>query len=138
MSGADEQLPLSLEEISRSWAQSQSLFPTSWLLVSLGGAMAIVALAVWLKKRRQRIASPTAADLWRSFAERSGLGLSDRRLLERVSRQQRLPSPLTMLVCPTTFDHHAEQYAEQRGDARREDLRRRLRVLRHRLFDTSS
>ena len=138
--GADgeQALPLSLQEISRSWNQTQTLFPLSWLMVSLGAALAIVAVAVWLRKRRQRIDTPSASDLWRSFAERAGLGFRDRRLLERISRQQRLPSPLTLLVCPATFDHHAARYAEQAGTGGPDELRRRVTSLRQRLFETGS
>ena len=134
-SGPEPTLPLSLREVSRSWSETQSLFPTSWLLISLGAAMAIIAVAVWLKKRRQRIEHPSAADVWRNFAERLELGFWDRRLLERISRQQRLPSPLTLLVCPTTFDHHAAAFAEELREGRREDVARRLHPLRQRLFD---
>ncbi|MFW5682425.1 MAG: hypothetical protein ACOC1G_05410 [Phycisphaeraceae bacterium] len=136
-SGAEPALPMSLREISRSWNDTQSLFPTSWLLISLGSAMAIIAVAVWLKKRRQRIENPSAADVWRSFAERLELGFWDRRLLERISRQQSLPSPLTLFVCPTTFDHHAAAYAQQLREGRRQELARHLQSLRQRLFETA-
>lgn len=136
--GAQQTLPLSLREISRSWNQTHTLFPLSWLMVSLGAALAIMAVAVWLRKRRQRIDTPSASDLWRSFAERAGLGFRDRRLLERISRQQRLPSPLTLLVCRATFDHHAARYAEQSGASGPDELRRRVTSLRQRLFETGS
>lgn len=127
--------PASLEKISESWGDSTSLFPTSWLLVALGAALALTALAAWLRHRKKRRdAPPPPAAAWKRLALHVGLSLPQRHLLARVARADRLPSPLTLMTCPATFDHHARRYLERHDPDKARLLDDRLQDVRDRLF----
>ena len=61
----------------------------------------------------------TAADLW---------------LLYRIARQQRLPTPLTLLMSPATLRHHAGRFTESFGAGRTERVTNHVERVAQRIF----
>lgn len=130
--------PVRLEEIARYWGDSSTLFPMSWLLVACGLATMLLAIAAYIRWRRRRNDRPRDSDLFHGFTTEAGLTLRERWLLHRVARHRRLPSALTLLACPATFDRHTHAYAAERGDGQGDQLDRRFVGIRQRLFRGAS
>lgn len=120
-------------EISRHFGSGGG-FSFEWLLIAVGlvlFAIGVVSLRTWWKTRHLR-SSPLL--VFNRVAAACGLSLGDRVLLWRIARQQALPTPLTLLLSPTTLRHHARAYADARGFAGRAALMQRVATLRRRLF----
>lgn len=122
-----------LTEVSRYWNSGSSI-SLHWLLLAAGLILLLIGGASargWWNGRHQR-SSPLA--VFNRAAVACDVSLSDRLLLWRISRQQGLPGPLTLMLSPTTLRHHARAFAEARGAAGRGALMRRVARLRRELF----
>lgn len=111
------------------------LFPAENLIYIAAGLITVL-LAVW-GMRRYRAEQLEAAPLmtFRRIAVKLDLSLSQQWLLVRIARQQALPSPLTMLLSPATFAHHAALYLEHARPSRRHRERITLNAIARLLFD---
>ena len=121
---------LSPEEVTRAIRENWSSRPQSlWLLILFALGLAAVIGLLHIRKRRERRGDGETGDgdAFRIFSEVAAslrVAPRDRRMLTRISRQQSLPSPLTLLLSPRTMHHHARSFS---GTMSR---RHRLRVLR--------
>jgi hypothetical protein len=109
-------------EVVRAWqSPTRGLYvSTSTVLLLLGGVLLAVVTAMWWwERRRSRHLRSHPHKLFEQVAREAGLSWYDRWLLTRMARQQRLPSALTLLLCPATLAHHAQQYALARAPGRR-------------------
>ena len=61
------------------------------------------------------------------------LSIADKWMLFRIARYQRLLSPLTLVLTPSTLRHHAVQYATHLPATARLRLMQRVRSLRMRM-----
>lgn len=121
------------EQIRKGWQSGATIDPKPVLIAV--GVLAAVLGAVWFRKtnklRRQRnrpirIFSDIVADF--------GLTSPDRRLLTRIARQQQLPSPLTLILSPATFDHHVQRHCATLGISSQSRFTQRLQRIRQALF----
>jgi hypothetical protein len=101
--------------------------------------VAIVLLAgllIYYGWRRYRQLRGDLAPLWtyHQLASRTGLSLDDQWFLWRLSRRAKLGSPITLLICAATLDHHTERAARHLGAVQGRRLRRRASAIRDRLF----
>ncbi len=123
-----------LRALREGWVNSPVL---SWLLPLGALLLAGLLTAAIILHRRQ--AGNADAGLTRNFTDLTdGLALSyfDRRLLARIARQQKLPTPLTLLLSPRTMRHHAAAYWRPlSGRTQLRVARRIARLRRHLLSD---
>lgn len=101
------------------------------LLLSLACLLMGAALlyGLWLYRHRDR--HPLPQMTYHRLARAMGLSLGQRLRLWRVARRRGLASPITLMLCPATFDHHVEAYRRSRaslrwGGGRFDRIRQRL------------
>lgn len=113
---------------------SEGLISTHWLFIAAGVVFVLlstVSIVQWWKHRHER------SHPWLIFATTAriaGLGLRHQWSLFLIARQQKLASPLTLMLAPGTFDHHVKAYLDTRPNWRREGLRRKTQETREMLF----
>jgi len=113
---------------------SDGLIPTHWLLIAAGMVLLLLSalsIANWWKHRGEN-AHPLL--VFSNTAQIVGLSYRQRWALLKVARNQSLASPLTLMLCATTFDHHVRGYLESCLSLRRESARRQLQDIRVALF----
>ena len=126
----------SLVEVSKN-ASSDGLIPIHWLLIAVGGIIVLLcglSIANWWKHRDEHF-HPLL--VFSATAGQVGLGYRYQWALLRIAHRQSLGSPLTLMLSPGTFDHHAKAYLETCLAFRRESVRRQLNQIRAHLFDDS-
>lgn len=124
-----------LSDVSEAIVTRSDNLPTGWLLVALGLLLSVLgAMATWRWARRRQMVVHHGWWTFSRLAAEVGLGWRDRWLLWRISRQQQLPNPLTLLFSPATLRHHADRYAGSRSFGRRVIITARVASIRRRLF----
>jgi len=114
---------------AKPWDGAESMF-LAMGFVLLGAA---VLTALWLYRHRDRHPLPRLTYL--RLTRGLGLGLADALRLWWVSRSCRLPTPITLLLCPATFDHHTAAYLARFPREAGASIRASLRAIRSRVFD---
>ncbi len=125
--------PVSLREISENWGGHQ-MISTQWIMIAAGLLLIVMAgmgLHRFWRTRDQRSAPLL---VFHRLARRLGVGLRGQWLMYRIARQQALPTPITLMLCPATFRHHAGAYIATAGPQRGPALRRRADALATELF----
>jgi len=115
-------------------ATSAGLLTTNWLLIAAGLVLLLLSglsIANWWKHRGEH-AHPLL--VFSHTAQMVGLSYRQRWTLVWLARHQSLASPITLMLSPTTFDHHAKGYLDARLNWRREPVRRQLQNIRSALF----
>lgn len=114
------------------------LAPLVWGMRLMGGALLVYLGYVAWRRVRVRVLPLTA---YNRVARRMGLGPAERWVLWRAAKAEGLASPLTLLVCAATLEHHAESI-NRRGEAQGGVAMKKARRLsggvlavRRRLFD---
>jgi len=122
-----------LAEISNNLS-SKDLISTHWLFIAAGIVFVLlsaISIAQWWKHRHDH------SHPWLIFmatARFAGLGLRDQWVLFWIAHQQKLGSPLTLMLSPGTFDHHVKAHLDTCPGWRREGRRRRSQSIREHLF----
>ena len=119
-------------QISENFNSGELISP-HWLMIAVGAMLLLLSalsIARWWKHRNEH-ARPLRVFL--TASSMAGLGYADRWLLLLIARRQSLESPLTLMLSPGTFDHHAKAYLSRRR-WRREAVRRRSQSIRESLF----
>lgn len=126
---------------AHEWSQvwPKALPSDYWTLagVALGVTLLIAALTTGsslLARLRQPAHSAAPLRLFLHVAGELGLTSAQKLALIRIARRQRLASPLTLLVCPQTFDHHVSQYLHALSPLSRFWVHRHIQSARLRLF----
>ncbi len=92
-----------------------------------------VLYAVWLYRHRDRHPLPHAT--FHRLARAMGLSLGQRLRLWWVARRRGLPSPITLMLCPATFDHHVGGYLGRTAlPTRQSDTQTGFCLIRQQLF----
>jgi hypothetical protein len=123
-----------LAEVSKH-VSSDGLIPIHWLLIAAGGIIVLLcglSIANWWKHRGEH-SHPLL--VFSTTAQLVGLSYRNQWTLLRLAHQQSLTSPLTLMLSPDTFDHHAKTYLDSRPGWRQEPVRRQLSTIRATLFD---
>ena len=115
------------------WTSGPTL-PMQWLgWTALTVAIALLGLlAVAYFRRTVRRLEPLA--VFRRIACGLDLSVPQQWRLMHIARQQKLSSPLTLLLSPATFNHHAEHYLQQIKPRRVAPLRTQLDQLRQHIY----
>ncbi len=100
------------------------------------GLIVMIRIGMDLANKMKKRARPNR--VFDTIADEFGLSGPQKRLLSRISRSQGLPSPITLLLSPTTLNHHADAYFENRGISDADLLREQLAILRIQLFHDAS
>jgi hypothetical protein len=109
-------------------------FPTSGFVMALAGLL-IMLLALWgYKSARQRRYAASPAVIFHRLGDHVGLSLQDQWLLLRISRQQALPTPITLMLSGTTLDHHARAYIDRLPPRSRDAARTRIKKIALKIF----
>lgn len=122
-----------LKEVQNHFSSSQ-MIPIEWILLAAGIVLvgiSLLSLIRWWKTRHER-SSPML--VFFQVALRMGLGVLDGWLLYRIARQQRLPTPLTLMLTPATLEHHTDRFVARFSPGRAEMVRHRVRSIEQRLF----
>jgi hypothetical protein len=124
-------------EVARIWRSGSKIpyLSAGEVVLALGGLVLALAVGLWLAERRRlRRERSHPLALFQRLAVEMDLGWSDRWLLIRMARRQGLPSPLTLLLSPATFEYHARAYAQAQRGARAQRRRGRAARLKMKLF----
>lgn len=122
-----------LSQVSEHFS-SDSMIPTHWLLIAAGGMLLLLSglsIARWYK-HRDEYSNPLLVYL--GVSRLVGLSYRDQWLLMRIARNGSLVSPLTLMLSPATFQHHAQPYINTRSTHRQQALKRRTQALHDTLF----
>ena len=103
-------VPVDTSEISKYFAERAVWDGVQPLLLSIACFLMGAGLlyAVWLYRHRDRHPLPHAT--FHRLARAMGLSLGQRLRLWWVARRRGLPSPIALMLCPATFDHHVGGY----------------------------
>ncbi len=96
---------------------------------------AAVLYALWLYRHRDQ--HPLPRFTYHRIARLMGLSLSQELRLWWLGRSCGLPSPVTLMLCPATFDHHVNAYFS-RFQAAPKPGRQRLAAIRQQLFPSDT
>ncbi len=99
-----------LTGISEGFTSTES----STMLYILASIMCLIALALAIYQgiilfRRLRVRMEPKA-LFAQFANELGTDWDQRKCLTLIARHEKLDTPLTLLLSPSTLDHHAGNY----------------------------
>lgn len=120
-----------LDAMREGWANSPAL---PWLLATMALLLAGVLMAAYVYNRRQNEAAEVSPlKLFDELAAELAIPPADRRLLARISRQQKLPTPLTLLLSPRTMRYHAAAFWQSTRAWRRVRIAKRIATLRRKL-----
>lgn len=101
------------------------------VIAILATFLAAMRLATYLRQRRF---ASRPLQVFHRLAGELGLALADQWLLVCISRQQTLPTPLTLLLSSETLRHHGERYVQTLPPRRRARMSARLSGIAMSLF----
>ena len=113
---------------------SDGLITTHWLFIAAGIVFVLlstVSIVQWWKHRHEH-SHPWL--IFMSTARFAGLGFREQWTLFRIAHQQKISSPLTLMLSPGTFDHHVKAHLDTCPGWRREARRRTSQSIRDHLF----
>jgi len=127
--------PVEPREISSYLTQRAVWDGAQPLLLSLACFLLGTGLlyALWLYRHRDR--HPLPHMTFHRLGRAMGLSLGQRLRLWWVARARRLPTPITLMLCPATYDHHVAAYlGRPLAAAEREGAEHGFDLMRRRLF----
>lgn len=131
-------LALTDEEVARSLRQGFGRETSStWLFVIFFMGLGLALIWAYWQNRSLAPAhsdAPLPLDLFNELSRDLALSRLDRHLLIRITREQALPTPITLLVSPRTLRHHAAAFAQSLSPRRRARVLFRIAKLRRSLF----
>lgn len=105
--------PASWHRIREHWHFSgEGLMATTPVVI----LMALLCLALALVSHRHTRWRPQRSARRKVFCQiisGTGLGKTEQHLLTRIARQQRLATPLTLVLSQATFDYHVRRYVQK-------------------------
>lgn len=124
-------------EIFEQWKlESGPLFSPAPILVAAGVLLVVIAAMRIVQLRRRHQLRQGVMSIFHHVATQAGLDLQTQWLLVRIARHQSLPSPLTLLVCDATLQHHGRAFLQTLSPARRRRPADRLARLRRLLWES--
>ena len=101
-----------VSEFTRHWDGGELLNMTGIAIAAAGLACIAAAWFAWRRHQTRHLRSHPGA-VFRHVARQVGLGWLDRRRLADLARARSLSSPITLLLSPETFAHHADAHAAE-------------------------
>lgn len=115
-----------LAELSKAFrargSDGTDYLPTGTVVIATLAVIAVVVAVYLWRARAKRQTRVTPVQTFHRIADELGLALKQQWLLVRISRQQSLPSPVTLLLSPHTLRYHAEAYTALLTERRREKV----------------
>jgi hypothetical protein len=108
-------VPPNVDEMFANWQwinNSDPLMSPLWAVVVISVLVVGALILQVVKWRRSRNRQDGPLLVFHQIAKQLELDISTQWLLIRVSQQQNLPTPLTLLICDSTFAHHAKAYVK--------------------------
>ena len=102
-----------LSDIVDHWgARGGHIIPLHGLCLALGVMVLLLGgLWLWRTIEHQRFDLPVLLVFYR-VARSMSLSLAEQWVLVRITWHESLPSPLTLMCSPATFNFHADRYAQ--------------------------
>ncbi|MBL4701923.1 MAG: hypothetical protein JKX85_11765 [Phycisphaeraceae bacterium] len=107
--------PPTNEEIFTNWqwiTDTKPLMSPMWAVIVIGGVLLILVIVKIVERMRNTNRKDGPMLVFHQVAKQMELDISTQWLLIRVSQQQNLPTPLTLLICGSTFVHHSKAYVK--------------------------
>ena len=129
---AARKVPLHEDGSLPFWPDGQSM-PVIWIIgmATVLMAMLFVWRAIVVYRRLETRSGPTRHFI--QVARHVGLAWPEMMTLRRIARIEGLTTPLTLLVCSSTLNHHAESAANKLPARKAKPLRRHVASVMERL-----
>lgn len=129
--------PPNVDEIFANWQwinNADPLMSPLWAVVAMSVIVAVMVVLRIVKWRnsKNRVDGPLL--VFHQIAKQLELDITTQWLLIRVAQQQNLPTPLTLLICDSTFAHHAKAYVKSLPDHRQRHILEQLSRAHQHLF----
>lgn len=125
-------------EVSESFVNNRFDLPWSIVIVGLGAILAAIAAVSLYRWWQRRNDDPTPLVLFSAIARKAGLSWGERLLLWRIARNQKLETPIALLLARGTLRHHAAGFAHKLSPHGRQRLQHKIDRLCERLFGPST
>ncbi|MCC6681179.1 MAG: hypothetical protein IT445_09805 [Phycisphaeraceae bacterium] len=116
-----------------NWGSGMAISP-AWILLGAGLVLMVVAVLSFRHWWRTRHERPTPLLTFLSLAEKLGLTRGEQWLLIRVASQQKLSSPIALLLSAGTLAAHGRAFAGRYSTTRSKMLMQRVRNISDKLF----
>jgi hypothetical protein len=126
-----------VREIARHWNGGGMVDLSAGVLVFAGVVLLVLALWMWKRHRGEDAPSRPMA-VFRRVAGKVALSIGEQVLLTRIARQQKLPTPLTLLLSSGTLQHHGQRYAESLPESQRRNALARIARVGRKVFGDAS
>ncbi|MCC7147025.1 MAG: hypothetical protein IT443_11320 [Phycisphaeraceae bacterium] len=114
-----------------------TVFDPTWVILGIGAIGLILLLVQLVRLFRIRHLHPLPIWTFIRLATSWGIRFADQWLLIRLATRERLPSPLTLVISPTTFRHHALHACQTEPQNQRNRFLLRIQLAQQRIFDRS-
>ena len=131
------QTPPNVDEMFSNWqwiTDSEPLMSPMWALVAIAVVLVILLIVKLVERMRNKDRKDGPLLVFHQVAKQLGVDISTQWLLIRVAQQQNLPTPLTLLICGSTFVHHSKAYVKSLPAHRQKLLLAQLSKTHQRLF----
>lgn len=129
--------PPNVDEMFTNWQwinHSDPLMSPLWAVAAMAIIITVMVVLKIIQWRRSRNRQDGPLLVFHQIAKQLGVDITTQWLLIRVSQQQNLPTPLTLLICDSTFAHHAKSYVKSLPDHRKKPVLDQLSRTRQHLF----
>ena len=124
------------DTLQREWVFSGHRLMSIWSFFGAALLLGTVIAGLWAWRRyRAGSIKSTPMMIFHQLARGLGISATDEWLLIRISHHESLPTPLTLLLSPTTFEHHTHAYLNTLPDKRRSRVATQVTGLKRFLFD---
>ncbi len=132
-SSEDSSSALFWREASKHWG-SDAVTPVHWIVIAAGILLTFLGLLLVVRWWHRRHLRSHPWGVFHHVAGAVGLSWSDRWLLMRIARQQKLPTPLTLVLSGRTLRMHGRAFAAVQPPWRRAVIMQRVASIRRDLF----
>lgn len=132
-------VPPTNEEMFTNWqwiTDGEPLMSTPWAVAIISIILVFVMILQLIKWRKTKNRQDGPLLVFNQVARKLGLDISTQWFLIRMAQQQNLPTPLTLLICDSTFSYHAKSYVKSLPVNRQKTILNQLKKIHHHLFTT--
>ena len=127
--------PVAWSRLQNEWRlSSDSLLSLKPFLIAVViSAVVLAAVWMWRNGKLLRLRSGSV-QIFHDVVKGFGLTATDKWLLIRVAHQQDLPSPITLILSESTFEHHTQAYTSSVSSYQRTKIKPKMDRIRHLIF----
>ncbi|MFG0247973.1 MAG: hypothetical protein ACF8OB_03725 [Phycisphaeraceae bacterium JB051] len=129
--------PPNVDEIFANWQwinEADPLMSPIWAVVAMSVILLVMFVLRIIKWRNSRNREDGPLLVFHQIARQLELDITTQWLLIRVAQQQNLATPLTLLICDSTFSHHAKAYVKTLPAQRQQSVLNQLSKTHQHLF----